>query len=279
MKKIILGIVLALLSVSPSYAQMVGTIGIGEINLNIDRKTAELHSSQEILSDINQVLNSTLTDTRKFRVLDYVQLNGFLKERSLKLESYYEPEHKNAQVDYSLAGLDYILSADVKNLGVYSQKRGKSTVLTGVISINFTLLGVADATTSFTTEVTGQTTTWFQEGEQVDGQSVLDKTIAQGIDKVALRIVSRLFPIRVMQITENKNVRLNYGNGFLQPGDTVFIYDGDINDIFDDTGEAKTEAIATLQVTDVDKRFANAQALSGIENIKRRNIGQVLPNE
>ena len=82
-----------------------------------------------------------------------------------------------------------------------------------------------------------------------------------------------------MQISENDNIRLNYGNGFLKAGDTVFIYDGDVDDIFDDTGEAKVESIATLQVTDVDKRFANAQALSGLENIKLRNIGQVLQDE
>ena len=279
MKKFIFGLFFTLLSCPFTQAQTVGTIGIGNINLNLDRKTSELRSGQQILIDINQRLNATLSNTRKFKLLDYSELNTFLTDRSLKLESYYEPEHKNAQVDFLLAGLDYILSADVSNLGVYTQKRGSSTVLTGIISIKFTMLGVADATNTFTTEVTGQTTKWVQAGENFDPVSVLDQTIQQGIDKIVLRIVSRLFPIRVMQISENENIRLNYGNGFLKAGDTVFVYNGGVNDIFDNNGQAIAESVATLQVTDVDKRFANAQALSGLENIELRDIGQVLQDE
>jgi len=279
MKKLILGILLMLSSGPLSYAQTVGTIGIGKMDLSIEKNTAKLSSGQQILNSIVQTLQSSLVDTRKFRVLDNAQLNQFLNERSLELDSYYQPEEKNAQVDYFLAGLDYILSMDIDHLGVYSQKRVSSEVLTGVINIKFTLLGVADATSTITSEITTQTNIWFQAGETLDPQSVLNQTIEQGIDKVTLRIISRLFPIRVMQISDSGTIKLNYGNGFLKAGDTVFIYDGEVDDIFDETGEATAESIATLQIIDADKRFSNAQALSGLENIKLRNIGQVLINE
>lgn len=274
MNKIIYGMILVLISMSASYAQMVGTIGIGDLSINDSSYDTSLRSKRDIITSFNTQLNDALLETRKFRVLNYTQLNAFLNERSINLEPYYF--HSNKPENYLLAGLDYILTAQINEFGVYTQKRGASNIATGIIDISFKLIGVADKTTDLQANISAQTRIRVSSSDLLSRQGAIDETIEKGVDTIIARITSRLFPIRISQLYENGSVRLNYGEGLLTPGNTVFIFDGEPDDIFNTAGETTTEAISTLQVIETRKRYSIAQPLSGADKLEVRKVGQNL---
>jgi len=278
MNKLFFGVVFALASITLSHAQTVGTIGVGDISLSLNAYDVELGSQKDVLKKVNEKFNAAITNTRKFRALDHSQLNDFLTQRSLELKSYYEPIINNAQVDYQHAGLDYILSAQVNEFSIDTKRDGGESVSIGTIRIAFDLLGVADLTSKIKTEVTAKINVRSDRNELFDKQSVINQTIESGANLVLNRVLSRLYPVRVMKAEEDNSIKLNYGEGFLHPGDVVFLYDGKADDIFNKEGKVPGKAIATLKVLEVYKRFSSAQVLNGLENIKPRSIGQVIPN-
>ena len=79
-----------------------------------------------------------------------------------------------------------------------------------------------------------------------------------------------------MQIAENGEVKLNYGAGLLEAGDTVLVYPAGQEVELDEAGEAIGDSVATLQITSAGKKFANAQALDGLDNIVKGQQAQLV---
>ncbi len=256
-----------------SYSQQVGTIGVGDISYSADAKP-DLLPVENVLSALNEGINSALIETRKFTVLDYAQLKSRIEQQERTLEGYYAKQYTGIAVNQR--GLDYILKAEVTEFGLFKQKRGNSEDTVGLIEIDFDVIGVADVTDDFSSSVSAQYSTRITASDAEADQDVVDRAIQQGVDQVVDQVISTLFPIRVMKIADTGAITLNYGEGLLDVGDTVLVYPKDTDIVVDKSGEAVGDAIATLQIVSTEPKFSVAQALNGEDVLEKGQKGHLV---
>jgi len=275
MKYFFYAIVLLFAFTNIAHAQTVATIGIGDIELSA-KYDERIFSSDNIASAVSSGINSALDNTRKFNVLGNEKLKSDLARRGLSLEGYYADRYSGTE--YNQAGLDYILRVEVTNSGIKNQQRGNENVANGFVDIRFKLIGVGNATRGMQSTVSAQLSDAIKRTNIEAQQDLLEQTINKGVDQMVDRIVTHLFPIRVVKIYEDSSIKLNYGQGYLNDGDTILIYQGNPDQVFDALGQTQSEPIATLQVIESQERFSIAQALEGFVNLEKRQVGQVLLN-
>lgn len=259
------------LGVGAVQAQTVATIGVGDITYSAG--TSELRPKENVISALDSGLNEALLNTRKFTVLNYAALTERLQKQGLNLDGYYNKSYTGTE--YSQAGLDYILTADVTDFGLQSQARGSEQSAESLVEIEFKLIGVADVTSDIESDVSAKISKQVSEGSAASGQ-LLDEAIDQAVEQLVDKVISSLFPIRVMQIAEDGEIKLNYGAGVLAPGDKILIYPLDKELVFDEGAEVAADSIATLQIVASETKFARAKALDGLDQIVKGQQGQLL---
>jgi len=119
-------------------------------------------------------------------------------------------------------------------------------------------------------------TTKIQVSGETSAQEVLDAAIQRAVYQLVDQVISSLFPIRVMKIDDNGMVTLNYGAGWLEAGDTIFVYPADAEVVIDKSGNSIGDAVATLKVFTSDRKFAVAQAVNGYEGLEKGQKGKLL---
>jgi len=279
MKSIYSGLVGAALSIALcavpdiAAAQKVGTIGVGDIHYEVKNPKTD-RQPENVINAINSGLNTALIKTRKFTVLDYAQLTQRLDKQSLRLEDYYTKKYSGTE--YSQAGLDYILTATITEFGAYRQKRGKSENAVGLVDLDFKLIGVADQTQDIESSVSAQTNARVAIGDDQVVEQVLDQAIEKSVDQLVDKVITGLFPIRVMKISDEGEITLNYGSGLFKQGDTVLVFEKGEDVVLDESGQAIGNSIATLQIISAEKKFANAQALDGFDSLELGQKGHLV---
>ena len=247
-------------------AQLVGSIGVGDILVKGTTPTST--ADQALVGKVDAQLRNALANTRKFNVIDYPRLNERVQSQGLTLQGFYDKAYKSTEL--SQAGLDYILTLDVISSGAEP---------IGAIDIRFELLGVAHATQDFASKVTAQAAIKSADGQIVQDQTAQNLAMQRVLEKLVNQVMAVLHPIRVMMIDENSNISLNYGAGVVETGDTILIYpegeDGEPLPL-KANGEPDVAPIATLQVTDVERKFAQAQALEGFVDLELGQEGRVV---
>lgn len=258
-----------LLVTHSASAQLVETIAVGDVTFSAKGDDG-VSSKSAVIADIDTALNKALLNTRKFYVMTYAQLNTRLAKQGIDLQDYYNTDHKDSR--YIQVGLDYILTTDVVEMGIFEQERGDSTASTALVEIDFRLIGVADLTADIVSSVSVQLPAPSDANQEV----VLQSAVTQAVDQLVDQVVAALFPIRVMEIAGDGQVKLNYGAGLFAPGDTVMIFPkGDAVSV-NQAGQVVGEAIATLRITSVETKFADAQALEGFSELEKGQRGQLL---
>ncbi|MBL4673387.1 MAG: hypothetical protein JKX81_14105 [Arenicella sp.] len=284
MKKIagLISVAAILISSAQVHAQHVGTIGIGDITYNIEANSGartDLRSPEYVLSALNNGISGGLTKIRKFKVLGYPQLTARIDEQDRTLDGYYKSKYTgNALLQ---AGLDYILKANVSEFGIVKQESGKPGAAIGLMVIEFKLIGVADATNDLSSKVIARVyrpkdPKTASAGDQAAAQQLLDRAIQQAIKQLVDQVVTNLFPIRVMKISENGVITLNYGKGLLKVGDTVMVYPIGTDTTVDEFGEPVGVAISSLQITSTEKKFAVAKIVDKQQELKKGQKGQLI---
>lgn len=256
-----------------SYSQQIGTIGVGDISYSADANQA-LMPVEKVLSTLNGKINSALIKTRKFTVLDYAQLKSRIEQQERTLEGYYAKQYTGNAVN--LRGLDYILKADVTEFGLLAKQSSNSKNAVGSIDIDFELIGVADVTNDFSSNVSAQYSTRITAADTALDQDVIDQAIQQGVDQLVDRLISTLFPIRVMKIADDGAITLNYGEGLLDVGDTVLVFPKGSDIVIDESGNVIGDSVATLRIMSTERKFSLAQALKGQEALEKGQKGQLV---
>jgi hypothetical protein len=286
MKKIARLISLAAIFISSAqvHAQHVGTIGIGAItytsNVNNGART-DLHSPDNVLKALNTGIVANLTKIRKFKVLDYPQLTARINEQDRTLDGYYNSAYTgNALLQ---AGLDYILKANVSEFGIVEQESGQPGAAIGLMAIEFKLIGVADATNDLGAKVIARVYSSKDQkagsaGDKAAAEQLLDRAIHQAVKQLVDQVVTNLFPLRVMKISEDGVVTLNYGKGLLAVGDTVRVYPIGTDTTVDEFGEPVGVAISSLQITSTEKKFAVAKIVDTQQELEKGQKGQRVLN-
>jgi len=229
---------------------------------------------QAIIESLNDGLLASLKYTRKFNVMTYQQLEERLSHQGLRVQGYYDKSYVGEE--YRQVGLDYILTANVRSFDVFEQTRGKTRKANGLMEVDLTLHGVADATEDYSDSVT------VRLDVNPDGELRLkeigDRLVALGVNEITDRVLVDLFPIRVMKFNKDSSISLNYGAGIFDVGDTVLVYPHLEDDLLNSPGRPSGNPIATLQIMSTDKKFAIAQALDGYSELEKGQKGLLLKN-
>lgn len=261
-----------LLTSIKSHAQIVGTISVGDVVSSADKN--QFQSNESLISAITIGLNAALIKSRKFNVLSYDELQNRLQSQGRSLNGYYTNAYANDS--YDQAGLDYILTANVSDFDVLKQLRAKTETAVAIIDLDFKLYGVADVTENFTDSVSTQVAVKISANNEESIQSAIDSSMQKAVDQMVDKVISSLFPIRVMKISEEGNITLNYGNGLLAAGDIIMVYPKGVDVKLDGSGSPVGDAIATLQVISSERKFSVAQPLDGRELLEKSQQGLLL---
>lgn len=257
----VFGLLLTLVVPVSLNAQQVATIGVGQITLS-NSVGGGLEARESIVELFDRGLNEALVRTRKFTVLDLAQLEARMREQNSNLTGYYNQSHEKST--YFQAGLDYIMTVAISGVD------GSS----GSLNLEFKMIGVADLTKDFSSVVEVKISPASSRLNST--ADVIDQVVRKGVDQVVNKVVTQLFPIRVVGIDEESaQVTLNYGQGFLRQGDTILIYP--IEQGFDvNANETLGQPIATIQVSAANQKFARAKANNGFTALMRGQAGLLL---
>lgn len=252
----------------PAQAQLVGTIGVGDLRYVASSRSDA--NNQSLIGTVTGRIEETLTKTRKFSLLDLDQLEQRFSSQGLNLSGFYRKDYDSSELKQ--IGLDYILTAGVSVAGKPTLKNGKQSGLLG-LKIDAKLFGVGHATEDISFTVSSGLTNSDLNGN--------DAVINRAVDKLVAQIIAELHPIRVIGIDEEGLLTLNYGEGWLSAGDTVLVYpteqsEGEQAQI-NATPIAKLP-IATLKVSSNLKKFATAKALTGFDALELgQPVARILP--
>lgn len=258
---------------APAFSQTVGTISVGDVRYAAGKSVHR--SSEHLVASITSRLNAALIRSRKFDVLTYAELQKRLKDQGRSLDGYYKSAYVNDSFDQ--AGLDYIVTVDITDFTVSQSKRGESETAAALVGLNFKLYGVADITEDDKGAVSAKVSTQLRVVDNDNElQAVIDESIKNAVDQLVNKMLSGLFPIRVMQISDEGAITLNYGKGLLTPGDTIMVFSKDTNIELDDSGKPIGETIATLKIISSEKKFSVAQVMDGKEFLEKGQQGVLL---
>lgn len=244
-------------------AQQIGTIGIGDIS--VSAKQSQFATKQAVHAAFDKSINGALIDTRKFTVLHRPQVEARLLSQGLTLDGYYSGEYRKAGL-YDQIGLDHILKVDVSKFAITSANKGGVEAKVALVDLDYQMFGVADLTQDFKATISTQVAL---KGDATSTQQLFDQAVAKSVERLTQHLSTTLFPIRVVKISEDFAITLNYGKGYLAAGDTLKVYANDADIALGSSGEPIGNAIATLQITSADQKFSLAQALTGAGALKK----------
>jgi len=252
-------------AISTTSAQTIASVGVGEFELDVDSEQLGSRSATDVLETLSGNLDNTLAGTRKFRVFDTNALNQELAKHNLNAQGYYDGSYRGEK--YDLSGLDYIVTGTITELGLFDRNSDSSDQKVALVDIDFRLIG-----TSFNTEGFSDSTSVQLNVDSDSGQSeiaTMNKAIQLASNEITKKVMGQLFPIRVMRISEQGEVILNYGQGFLSAGDTVQVYSGNssASNGASEPGPASGNVVATLQIISSGAKFSSAQVLDGSDKI------------
>ncbi|WP_353409081.1 hypothetical protein [Arenicella sp. 4NH20-0111] len=257
---------------SSLYAQTVGTIGVADITYKASEQ--KLWNDANVVKEVAASLNSELVQTRKFTVLDLPQVERRLSTQGLTLAGFYAKEYKSTEL--LQAGLDYILTVDITDFSFASNGSSDNVKAKGIVSMDFRLLGVADVTADFESQVMAQTSLTLPANSKFDSTNLMRQAVKQASEELVDQVVTTLHPVRIMQINDEGLITLNYGNGFLEADDVVLVYGADQQISLDENGRIVGEPVGRIKVTSARRKFSSAQAIDGFTSLEKGQAGQVV---
>ena len=253
-------LIFALVYSAPSSAQLVGTVGIGDI----EKKSNVSEKAQRAF--VNEV-SLGLVNTRKFRLMEHPVVESRLARQGLDLEGFYAKEYKSTEL--LQAGLDYIFQAEILKAGVSGTCEGSIHDKMGEAEIRYTMYGVADETEDFSNVVKVQAHKHESSLANASDEDLVNGAIANAVNVLVRQVATELFPIRVMKIDEDGLVTLNYGSGLLDPGQTLVVYKGDEASEINEFGVPQGNTFGMLRIADTGEKFAQAVTVEGFTGIEK----------
>lgn len=259
-----------------SNAQILGTVSVGDVFYK--GKNSQYRPGEDLSADLKVGLESALLKSRKFNVLNSEELLKRLQKQRRDLPSYYANSY--ASKPYDQAGLDYIIKVDINDFGVFKQKRGESDALVVMLGLGFNMYGISDVTEDIVDSVAAQVVSKQQGYENQDAlQSLIDEALQKAVNQIQDKIISKLFPLRVMSLSDTGDIKLNYGDGLLSVGDTLVVSPADIEIKIDVSGEVLSDIIATIKIVSTERKFSIAQALEGYEKLEKGQQATLLRSD
>ncbi|MEA3289409.1 MAG: CsgG/HfaB family protein [Campylobacterota bacterium] len=169
-----------------------------------------LRNSKEVTQRLTQELVSSVTQTRKFVILDRENNNAYNMEKSVLLS-------RDAQKDEMLKlgnvlGADYLLVSNITEFKIYNDRQTSS--LTGRVSNNlksfatvqYRILAMA------TKQVKWSNTTTFEfEPKGNTNEQAFLYTLKKISEDITYQLIENIFPIKVVDTISNNRAIINQG--------------------------------------------------------------------
>jgi curli biogenesis system outer membrane secretion channel CsgG len=278
-----LGLLSLTITVAPLTAAPAGksVIAVGEI-------TSSVPGSDP--ASFQTMIETQLVKTNKFKIIERSRLDQILGEKGLSMAGITEGTGKISGV----SGVDYLIYGSITKLG--KDRQGVQVGGFGMGSSKIAMamdLRVVNAST-------GEMLYADTVEETVDGANALSlpslrgfggfQTQQQQADPLADverltakaitdRIVTAIYPIKVIAITPDGIVVVNYGDSVLTVGDQLKIFEVGESFTDPDTGQvlgAEEKQVGLLKVVETESRFSKAEVVQGTP--KKGNICRRIPS-
>jgi hypothetical protein len=231
----------------------------------------------DVSSRFSQKLAVALTQTNKFDVLDREYIQEFAREKNVLInDASLEELAKLGEVlgvDYMLVGT--ITDAEIKRDMEWSSAIGRSTseyeadftfeyrlIVGPTRQIKFA--DVLRISLDKTEEIKKLVKKW--EPQDLDYREMMDNFISMAANQVVETIIDRIYPIRIVSITEDGQVIISQGGSRISVGQLLDIFSQG-KELFDvDTKESlgTTEIlVATVRIDKVLPRISYAKFIEG----------------
>ncbi|MDP8212786.1 MAG: CsgG/HfaB family protein [Candidatus Zapsychrus exili] len=272
------------------------TVGVGKIEYRATLSEADKNRhaygrgsvAAENTKAFVDMLSTALIKAKKFRVIERERLGDLIQEQSLG-ESGMILDEETAHKLGTVHGIDYMILGAITqygidktgigtggklgfNLGLASEKARMSVdmriieVETGAVVIAETVEEIVSGSKSLRSEYVA-----LDSG----GGQLLSDVMRKTSNSVARLIVSKLFPVKVVNISSSGVIMLNYGSGFLNEKGVFDVFSQGEEIVDPDTGEvlgSEEEKVGRIEITSVHEKFSKAKALEGTDKIGKGMI-------
>lgn len=251
----VLAVALGMTLPGESYAQQnVPVIAVGEIQssfANWDTAT------------VQTALESALTRTRKFSIMERGRLDELLQERGLSVAGIADGITSLG----GFSGVDYLLYGRVMDAGFSRESMIIMSQCKASVSLDVRTVDVSTGEIRFSESVEVAEVVASGGGDQNPCQGVSTASLAPlstlAAEAVAEKLTIALFPVKLVRVVNNE-VYLNYGAPFLVPGEYMKVVTLGEGFVDPDTGEvlgADEEESGYLLVRDVRPKYSIADVV------------------
>jgi curli biogenesis system outer membrane secretion channel CsgG len=238
--------------------------------------------------DFAAMLTTALVKTRKFSVIERARLKEIFKEQGIStLSGAIDGGVKLG----GISGVGYLVYGSITQFGKSSEGVSLQGLSIGGGSMTMGVdIKLVDAQTGRTL-VADAVTHESQSSQNVSiaglsTQSASDDTTAGDLMRatatdVANLITTSIFPMKVVVVQKDGTVILNYGDGALEEGMVLEVYEVGEGFKDPDTGEvlgAEETLVATIEVTQTTTKFSKAMAIddSDVTAITKGSIARIV---
>ncbi len=169
----------------------------------------EIRTSFKTNVNLSQELLNSITQTRKFNVLDREESRAFYSEQNiLKSRSVQRDEALKLG---NILGADYLLLTSIKDINIRKEKTNKYTAKTSdsfiaSITVQFKVITTATRQVKFS-----NTRIYNFEPKGNSNQEIYYNILAQVSNKISTELIENIYPIKVLD-SKSGNITLNQGN-------------------------------------------------------------------
>ncbi len=216
------------------------------------------NADQPSLSLLRDALNSYLVRSRRFAVLDRLNDSAYRKEMDV-LRGPDVPLAETVRIG-QVSGTDYILLTKVRELDSVTSEQvlpvtGERVFRTAVyISADFSVIEIATRQIKWAGQI------------KTEAGGTLESAIRSAADAIGEKVISGIFPLRVIQVTAGTSVVINQG------GDTVKVGDVYLANLLGDMmidpytkeplGRAENP-VGQVRISRVDPKLSYGELVSG----------------
>ncbi len=219
------------------------------------------------------MVTTALVKTRKFDVIERDRMAEILQEQGLSLEGIASGGYDGGK--FNLKGVDYILTGAITEYGESAKavrvKGFSKDERFATMAVDIRVLDVASGAIGFADTVRVEASgggaiglKGFASGGDDSSGTLLGRVMRETATNVTNLIVSTIYPIKVVAVTDKGEIMLNYGNGLLRDGDSLEIFSQGESFVDPDTGEelgSEEELIGRVKVFSVQAKFSKASAV------------------
>ncbi|MEG3123849.1 CsgG/HfaB family protein [Sphingomonas sp. GB1N7] len=230
---------------------------------------------------LTAMILSAVAGTSKFRVVEREQLGNLVGEQGLARKGVVTSRNRGKVGGFE--GVDYLIYGSITNFSANKKSDIGSTFLLGALSGSKSTTTTAcykgSVTLSLDIKITDGQSGQIRYVKRLDEVQSAGTICGEGVpeanasallrsaaDKVAIGLVTTVYPIKVADVQQDGTITLNYGEGAVKVGDTLAVFDSGKVVLDPDTGQPMGTSeirLGLIQITDVQTRMSKAKAVAG----------------